>query len=104
MIKAVKGIWNKLRSTKSQNTGKEKFLTATKIENTPFRTVGNEDQGYCLTLGMFRITETKKTPEEAEQILSEQPWNILLNVIDVCRQIDKMTEEDILKRQEQIEN
>lgn len=94
MIKLVKDTWNKLKSIKNQNIDKEKFLTATKIENTPFRTVGNKDQGYCLTLGMYRITETKKTAEEAEKELSERPWIILLNVIDVCHQIDKMTEEN----------
>lgn len=51
------------------------------IEGTPFTVVGNEERGYFIAIGKFRISEVKPTREEAECLLSTDRWNVIVNLI-----------------------
>lgn len=58
-------------------------LERRQILGTPFWTVGNEEQGYCICLGKFRISEIHKNGWEAEEALEKEKWSIILNSIAV---------------------
>lgn len=51
------------------------------IPRTPFVITGNEDRGYFVRLGDYRISDIQKTPEEAENELVEQHWNVIMRMI-----------------------
>lgn len=47
------------------------------IPKTPFHVVGNDEQGYFVGWGQYRITEMQKTPEDCIQLINEQGWDLL---------------------------
>lgn len=62
-----------------------------KIANTPFEIVGNEERGYFLAFGIFRISESKQTPEEVEEILKNETWFVIANMISAYMEVDRKT-------------
>lgn len=49
------------------------------VEDTPFRVVGNEERGYFLTWGKYRISEPQPTLQKAKDDVSKwQNWNMVL--------------------------
>lgn len=89
MIKVAKGIWNKLKNTKKSSTDNKNSLLRTEIENTPFHVTGSDDQGYILSIGMYRLTEPAKTAEEALNKLNTEPWNIVSRIVATYLDYDK---------------
>lgn len=59
----------------------EKLITNDPIPNTPFRLIGNTQQGYAIGIGNYRLTEPKPTEEEAIEELVLNRWNITANMI-----------------------
>lgn len=51
------------------------------IEHTPFWIVGNEENGYKLTMSKYQLTETYDTIDEVKQLLVTHKWNIISNMI-----------------------
>lgn len=68
-----------------EETHKENYslIMREKIEKTPFHIIGDEEKGYFIALGKYRVTEPTKTPEEAIQKLDIEKWNILVDVITI---------------------
>lgn len=66
-------------STKDQN--KVTYLNKEIEGAKPFKLVGNEEQGYCITFGKFRVSEIHKTAEHALAELKQEPWLITINLI-----------------------
>lgn len=65
----------------------------------PFKLVGNEEQGYCVTFGKYRISEIHRTGAEALEELKNEPWMITINLIavvmeQIARQADRMKGEN----------
>lgn len=69
-------------------------ITNEQLENTPFRIVGNKQQGYCLTLGKYKVTDTVETEEKAIAILDEKAWIVMANMIVLMYLEMKKEEED----------
>lgn len=59
----------------------KKIVTREPIDNTPFWVVGNEEQGYSIVMGKYRLTETAITPEKAIEKLETEKWKIITTVI-----------------------
>lgn len=60
---------------------KSTLITHNKIEGTPFYVTGNEEKGYFIRLGDYKISEAKQTEDEAIKDLEENKWNIMVNII-----------------------
>jgi len=63
------------------NNSNSQLLDRKPLKNTPFELVGNQETGYFIALGRFRITEPAPTKEEAKLKLSEERWNIITQMI-----------------------
>lgn len=54
------------------------------IEDTPFQIVGNEEKGYFVAFGKYRVGEVVETKEEALKYFNIKSWNIFINTITAC--------------------
>lgn len=52
-----------------------------KLDDTPFYVIGNEEQGYFLAFGKFRLTEPRETIDEAKNMLYDKMWDIILKLV-----------------------
>lgn len=50
-----------------------------KVQGSPFTIVGNEEHGYFIAFGHYRLSEPQKTIIEAYGYLKENQWNISMN-------------------------
>lgn len=62
------------------------------VENTPFWIVGNEENGYFLTIGKYRITEHRTSIDGVKNDLENKKWYIILTLIGI------ITEQIIYKK------
>lgn len=84
---AVNGQQNKENSSE--------LLHQEKIVGTPLTIVGNEDKGYFIALGRYRLTEPIETIDAAYGLLESQQWNIISNMIATMISInEEMKKED----------
>lgn len=51
------------------------------LEGTPFYVVGDDISGYAITWGHYRLGALRKTPEDAEDDIYNDMWNINVNLI-----------------------
>lgn len=51
------------------------------VYNTPFRVIGNERDGFILTLGKYRMIPPQETAEKAEGMLETNAWEIMFTMI-----------------------
>lgn len=70
-----------------------------KVPGTPFEIVGNNDHGYFLALGKYRLSnhldlEHTTLQEAAKHELKENGWNIITNLITLIIQLEKELQED----------
>lgn len=68
---------NSLHSGKEENT---QIINRKEVENTPFVIV-TTDQGSIAVMGSYRLTEWKKTEEEAENEIIAITWNNIIKVM-----------------------
>lgn len=60
------------------------------ITDTPFTLLSDEDtKTHCVLFGLFKITEDRKTAQEAIDDLSKTTWNTFINIMDAMIQMDK---------------
>lgn len=59
------------------------LLTRERIKNTPFDLVGNEEQGYFVALGRYKVSETYGDQDTAIHEAKYPAWDILLNVMSL---------------------
>lgn len=59
---------------------KDKLIERVPIQNTDFEIVGNNELGWILTLGKFKLTEPTPNIEEVHKFLIEQPWKVTLRL------------------------
>lgn len=52
-----------------------------KIDGTPIEVIGNKEVGYWASMGLFRLTEKKKSMEEVEYEVESKGWEIIINVM-----------------------
>lgn len=51
------------------------------IEGTPFYIGGNEETGYAVSTGNFRLSTIVPTKQEALELLTTDNWNIIANLV-----------------------
>lgn len=80
-------------SPNGQSQNKENYfdeLTANdEIAHTPFRLVGNKEQGYCLALGQYLLTVRKPKKQDVLDDLDSRPWHIITNMMIIMPEILK---------------
>lgn len=64
------------------------------VEGTGFDIVGNEEQGYMIALGNYRLTEWRKTIEECRDMIEKRDWELILGMMGACIQAAE-TEKEI---------
>lgn len=57
------------------------LLTRKKVKGTPFEIIGQENVGYWVSMGIFRLSEPTETLEEAEELVKTPTWDMIINVI-----------------------
>lgn len=65
------------------------------IEGTPLEIIGNDQIGYWVAMGMFRLTEPQSTIEEVRKRLHDNDWELLINLM--CALINAKELSDIQK-------
>lgn len=71
-------------STKEAN--KVTYLNEEIIGAKPFKLIGNEEQGYAIAFGKYRVSEIHDTKEKALAELEQEPWLITINLIAATMQ------------------
>lgn len=72
---------------------KTKFNYVTRIENTPFSIVENEEGKAFIAIGN-RIVTDGNNKEELMEMVEKKPWNFLVNVVCAVMDIKKEVEDD----------
>jgi hypothetical protein len=58
-----------------------------RYEGTGFSIVGNEDKGYFVALGKYRLTEAK-TKIQCKQMIENRDYELILGMIGAAQQIN----------------
>lgn len=76
------------------NTPSKPLYEREQIENSPFWIIGNEEEGYNITMGKYKITqEPLKTKLDAIIWLEKHKWDVVLTVaLCAITDINYMTE------------
>lgn len=64
----------------TEEKAKEIYLNEI-IQGGPLRVVGNNDQGYCIVFGKYRVSAIRETEDEARGELVYNNWNVIINLI-----------------------
>lgn len=60
------------------------------IEGTPFWIVGNNEEGFIITLGKYRVSKVKyDTVDDCYEALETDMWNIAFNMIVSIIEMDQ---------------
>lgn len=51
------------------------------IEGTPFKIIGNNEKGYFLAFGPYKITENQPTITDTKELLESRMWDIIANLV-----------------------
>ncbi|AXH76241.1 MAG: hypothetical protein [Microviridae sp.] len=73
------------------------LVSRKKIDGTPFEIIGNNEKGYFLAFGKYRLTDLFETIEEVQMHIASNHWEITAILIAVMIEItdnDKVAEED----------
>lgn len=84
---------------KSGNENTE-LIHREKVERTPFYIVGNEEQGYFLTMGKYRLTEAARTIEEVKEQLETNMWDIILKLVLTSHELVISNLQELAAREE----
>lgn len=80
-LKALLSILGFIRKTRNLEYSDDEQITNKEILNTPFRVVGSKDKGYFVALGMYKLSENKKTAKEAVKVVNNKNWEFLIPFI-----------------------
>lgn len=70
-------------NVENKNTYNKELVSRKKIPNTPFEIIGNEERGYFLAFGKYKLTPDIKTEEDVIMYLEETSWYIIVNIIAI---------------------
>lgn len=92
-------------TTENQNTNNQKSNTQLvereRVENTGFEIIGNEENGYFIALGTYRLTQAQ-SKKECLRMIKTKDYELLLGLIGACIEANKIqTEQD--KKQAEFE-
>lgn len=71
-----------VEETDKQHSGE--LITRVDIAETPFTAIKRQDEdGYFLTIGKYRVTEGNKSLSELQNMTEGVDWKLIINVIGV---------------------
>lgn len=62
------------------STPSSELIERVEVVGTPFHVIGNEEKGYFLSIGKYRLTENRKTKDDALAEMNSNMWNIMMNL------------------------
>lgn len=68
-------------TTNVNEVDREDYLNEVIEEAAPLRIVGSTSKGYCIIFGKYRMTEIRKTEQEARADIENEKWTIIINLI-----------------------
>lgn len=69
------------QQTPNNLNSSEQLVNRIPVENTGFWIIGDKDHGYFISLGAYRLTETRQTEEECREMIENKDWEIILGLI-----------------------
>ncbi|AXH75282.1 MAG: hypothetical protein [Microviridae sp.] len=81
MKQQATNMWKSLTTAEGTKANNKELISNESIKGTPFKITGNEDLGYFLSMGKYRLTEPTKTKEEVLNELEENKWQIICRTI-----------------------
>lgn len=81
--------------THKENSSKP-LIERIPIDNTPFTLIGDQEKGYFIAMGNYKITDQiLKNEEEANLMLKDKIYEIILNMIVIVdEKIEQMKKEE----------
>lgn len=76
------------------------LLQRIKIQNAPFEVVGNEEIGYFIAFGKYKLTTNYNTIEEAQQRIEYDKWEIMINLIIIIVNQTELARKEYEKQEE----
>lgn len=80
--------------------GNTELLSQEPIVGTPFNIVGNDEIGYVLTMGMYKLSMPQQYRYDVEKLLQDRMWDIIATMamifaekIYVTRDIEKQAKD-----------
>lgn len=90
MINETAGELLKLQtSVEETNIDNKNLVSVETIDGTPLAVVGNDEEGYFIAMGQYKMTEIQKTKEEALENLKYNEWNIILRMMSAVIEINE---------------
>lgn len=88
LVKQSFGIQSNADTEDKQNSH---LIERKEVENTPFNIITQNGVSFA-TLGNYRLTEYKETPEEAEEEIKHITWNRLIQVTAIL--VEKLKDKE----------
>lgn len=63
------------------NNNSSELIEKTDVENSPFIIIGNEELGYFLAMGKYRMTQPMKTKQDVIAYLVSNTYNVIATMI-----------------------
>lgn len=70
---------NNIEKKNTSNNDSSNY-TRQQLNGTPFWIIGNEEEGYKLTMGKYKISNTMATPEDIETWMITHQWDVVLSI------------------------
>ena len=86
-------------TTTAHNSNSSEMGTATRIKNTPFTLVGNDQRGYFIGYGHAQITNTFLTKKQALNQLNSNHWEVICNMMAYTVEHWAKLKESVTKRE-----
>lgn len=65
------------------NSNSTELLERERIENTPYTIIGNQEKGYFLAFGKYKVIENKPTKQEVRDELEKRKWFVMIDTV-IC--------------------
>lgn len=59
------------------------------VPESPFTITGNPESGFHVKIGLYRITENKRTIEECQMLIDNKDWWLIIGLIGATIGADK---------------
>lgn len=88
----------------TQNSKNSPLVEREQIGNGPLVVVGNEEQGYVVALGNFKLSKEKPTKTEAYEMLQgNEKWETICNLVTTIMEVAKEHEKKEVDDEKQLE-
>lgn len=92
--KPMQELLNGQIGAEKTNTPNKQLVSREPLHGTPFEIIGAVEVGYFLALGKYKLTEHYDTREEVLDILIQDSWLIIANMIALMIDIKQKEVED----------